>query len=182
MAVDLPMLRIWQRLGTQQRAIVRLVAGCLAAWVVYAAILRPLARQWSRLRQEVREAKAALVEAVRASLQADSVNHAFAAYEAYARPSGSVDSALPTALSEVEAAVREVGMSRLDLKPSSSCNETTAVLCLTMEAESTPSQLVQLLDQLQRSPHLFKVTELRVRVTEGKTLRSSLVISKLLLR
>ena len=40
---------------------------------------------------------------------------------------------------------------------------------------------MKFLDLIQRSTHLLKGTELSVRVAEGRTLRSSLVISKLLL-
>jgi len=50
-----------------------------------------------------------------------------------------------------------------------------------LETELSSTQLVKLLDRLQRSTHLLKVTELNIRVVEGRVLRASCVISTLLL-
>jgi hypothetical protein len=52
---------------------------------------------------------------------------------------------------------------------------------VSLETESSPTQLVQLLDRMQRSARLLRVTQLSLRVVEGRALRASIVISQLTL-
>jgi hypothetical protein len=54
-------------------------------------------------------------------------------------------------------------------------------LRVSLETESSPTQLVQLLDRMQRSARLLRVTQLSLRVVEGRALRASIVISQLTL-
>ena len=173
----------WQRLAPRQRRIVFIVGSVLIVWALDAAALRPLRRQLHHLRGEVHDAEQRLRDAVAAQGQEKGVSEAFAAYEPYVKPAGSSESELAGVLSEVESAVRQAGVVLLSLKPASGRPApTTNTVSVTVEGESSPSQFVQVLDLIQRSPRLLKVVELTVRVTEAKTLRSSMVISKLLLK
>ena len=171
----------WQRLSRQQQAAVVIGGSVLAAWCMDAVALRPLRRRLHGLHEEVRQAEQRLSEALVASQQAGSVTRAFETYKTYMQPSGSAESELASVLSEVESAVREAGMVLLNLKPMTGRSTSPETISVTVEGESTPEQLVALLDRLQRSTRLLKVTELTVRVSERLTLRTSMVISKLLL-
>ena len=175
-----PWLQHWQRLSKRQQLIASLIGGLLVVAVVDALLLRPLRQRLTRLHQEVQAAEQRLVQAVVASSQAEAVTQAFSAYEPYVRPAGSAEAELAGILSEVEAAVRQSGLVLLGLKPAPPQGGAATTVSVTIEGESTPEQLMQLLDAIQRSTGLLKVTDLTVRVAEGKTLRSSLIISKLL--
>ena len=172
----------WQRLGKRQQLIASLVGGLCVVGAVDVLLLRPLRQRLSRLHQDVRAAEQRLIQAVVANGQAKAVNQAFSAYEPYVKPVGSPEAELAGVLSEVESAVRQSGLVLLSLKPASpQGGSATNAVSVTIEGESTPEQLLQLLDAIQRSTGLLRVTDLTVRVAAGKSLRSSFVISKLLL-
>ena len=173
----------WQRLSKRQQLILLILVGVVALWAFDAVAFRPLLR--GRLNALKRQAKAAeqqLVNATIASAQAGSVNRAFEAYQAYIKTAGTAEAELAAVLTEVESAVRESGMVLLNLRPVSEREAAPDRVSVTVETEASPAQLVQLLDRIQRSSHLLKVTELALRVSESQTLRSSLIVSKLLLR
>lgn len=172
----------WRTLGKRQQRIIIVIGGALLLWVMDLVTLRPLRRHLRHLHEEVRQAEQRLVDGVIANNQAETVSRAFEAYASYAKPVGAPESELANVLSEVEAAVRQSGMVLLNLKPLSQRGDASGAISVTIDGEATPSQLVQLLDRLQRSPHLLKVAELTVRVSEAQTLRTSLVISRLLLK
>lgn len=176
------LLRVWQRLSKRQQLVATILGGLAVLWMLDLITLRPLRRHLHQLREEVRATEQRLVNGVIADGQADGVNKAFQAYAAYAQPAGSPESELAGVLSEVEAAVRQSGVALLNLRPSSQRGENGGAISVSVDGEATPKQLVQLLDAIERSPHLLKVAELTVRVSEAKTLRTSLVISKLLLK
>jgi type II secretory pathway component PulM len=172
----------WQRLSKRQQA-AAFVAGALAGlWIVNVVALRPLRRRLDRLHDEVQQAEQRLVEALVASQQATRVNKTFEAYASYVQPSGPPESELASVLSEVESAVRQSGMVLLNLKPVTPRDGTVEAISVTVDGEADPEQLMNLLDRIQRSTRLLKVTELSVRVSEQQRLRTSLVISKLLLK
>ena len=173
----------WQRFSKRQQLLVIIGASGVLIWAADAAALRPLRRHLRQLHQQAREAEARLVEAVVAGRQANEVNRSFAAYAAYVRPTGPVETEIANVLTEVEGATRQSGMVLLNLKPSLPRQGETGTISVTLESEASPAQLVQFLDQIQRSTTLLKVTGLTVRTSaEGKSLRTSMVISKLLLR
>ena len=173
----------WQRLSKRQQLIAILGAGLLLVWVADTIALRPLRRHLGQLHQQAHETEQRLVEALVASRQADEVNRAFAAYVAYVHPAGATEAELANVLTEVEGASRQAGMALLNLKPSLPRQGEASSISVTLESEASPAQLVQFLDQIQRSTKLLKVTELTVRTSvEGKSLRTSMVISKLLLQ
>lgn len=178
-----PLLQRWQRLSRRQQAAVLIVGSVATVWGMDGIALRPLRQRVRELRRQVRETEQRLADSIVASAQANAVNRAFTAYEPYiTTPAGSSESELAGLLSEVESAVRQSGMVLLNLRPVSGRSGTANTVSVTVEGEASPSQLVQLLDLLQRSTRLLKVAELTVRVSEAKTLRTSLVISKLLLK
>ena len=172
----------WRKLGKRQQLIITVLGGALLLWMTDLVTLRPLRYHLHHLHEEVRGAEQRLVDGVIANEQAGAVNKAFEAYASYVKPVGAPESELAGVLSEVEAAVRQSGMVLLNLKPLSQRADASSAISVTIDGEATPSQLVRLLDQLQRSPHLLKVAELTVRVSESQTLRTSLVISRLLLK
>ena len=172
----------WQRLGRRQRLAVTTAGVVLVGWGVYLVIFHPLQARIHALQQVVREAEQRLQEAIAATAQADAVNKAFSAYEPYLKRVGSPEAQRADVLSDVESAVRQSGMTLLDLRPSSARSEHPDLITISVEGEASPAQLAQLLDLLQRSTRLLKVTELNIRVSEGKTLRTSMIISKLLLK
>ncbi len=171
----------WQRLPKRQQLAAALLGGLLLLGTVDALLLRPLRKQLGRLRQEVRAAEQQLVEAVVANNQAKAVNQAFSDYESYVQPVGSPEAELASALSEMESAIHQSGLVLLSLKPVPPQGAAPNMVSVTIEGESTPDQLWQLLDAIQRSTRLLRVTDLTVRATEGRSLRSSFVVSKLLL-
>jgi len=171
----------WQRLSKRQQLIAMTGGAVFTAWAVDAVVFRPLRVRVRQLREEVRRMEQRLATAVVASRQAASVDQAFEAYAPYLAPSGSPDAEVANVISEVETAVRESGMVLLNLKPGSGGEEERTV-SVTIEAESTPVELVTFLARIKQSPRLIRVTELRLRVSLEHTLRSSLVISKLLVR
>ena len=61
--------------------------------------------------------------------------------------------------------------------------EAGSTVSVALELEATPAQLINLLDNLQRSTQLLKVTQMTLRLTneQASTLRCTMVISKLLL-
>ena len=173
--------RRWRQLTKRQRLIASIAGGVCALLIADALLLRPLRQRLGRLRQEVRAVEQRLAQAVVAKSQAAAVNKAFSAYEPYVRPTGSPEAELAEVLSEVESAVRQSGLVLLNLKPTPPQGDAVRAVSVTVEGESNPEQLLQLLDAIQRSTRLLKVTDLTVRVAEGRALRSSLIISKLLL-
>lgn len=174
-------MKRWQRLSKRQRLIAACAGGFLLVGAVDALLLRPLRRQLSRLHQDVQAAERQLAEAVVANNQAKAVNQAFSDYAPYVRPTGSPEAELASILSEVESAIHESGLVLLSLKPVPPQVAATNAVSVTIEGESAPNQLWQLLDAIQRSTRLLRVTDLTVRAAEGKALRSSFVVSKLLL-
>ena len=162
----------WTRLDRRQRRLVVVLGILLFGWLIDFVILRPLRTHLVQLRHDVRETEQRLKDALVAASQADAVSAAFEGYRPYLSARGSPEAELAAVLTEVEAAVRDAGMVLLSLKPASQAS---------VDVEATPGQLVRVLDRLQRSVQLLKVTELSIRVSEDRTLRSSLVVSKLLL-
>jgi len=182
-----PSISGWRRLGKRQQLAVIFGGSLAAAWAVDTVALRPLRNRLDGLNQQVRETEQRLLDAVAAGREADAVTKAFAAYEPYVRPAGSRETALAVMLSEVETAIRESGVVLLNLKPTqvkdagkSTVEQEPQVISVLMDGEAGPEQLVRLLDHLHRSPRLLRVSELSVRVSEQKTLRTSMVISTLL--
>ena len=175
-------LQQWQRLNKRQQRLVLVVGGLVTVWAADGLLLRPLRRRLTALHQEVRDTERRLIDATVASAQVETVNRAFEQYEAYLKGAGTVDAELAAALTEVEAAVRDVGIVLIHLKQGAAQAESGGTVGVSIECEASPTQLVQLLDRLQRSVHLLKVTQLNVRASEGRALRASLVISKLLVR
>lgn len=170
----------WKRLSRRQQLAAFGGASLLLIWVAYQAALRPVGSHLRRLHRDVKDAEARLLEATMAVGQAEAVNRAFQAYAPYVESAGTAESALAGFLGEVETAVQRSGMTVLNLKPLASAAR-AQTLGVALEGEATPTQLLQCLDLLQRSTRLLRVTELTVRASEAKILRTSLVISKLLL-
>jgi len=172
----------WQRFSKWQQLAVFVLGSFVIIGTVYAVVLGPLWRWASRLVAEVHQTEARFVDAVAASRQADVVNKAFRAYEPYVKPSGPVEAELAGFLSEVEAALHQAGLVVLNLKPVTPREGDVETISVTVEGESSPGQLIQFLSAVQRSVRLLKVTELTIRTSsEGHALRSSMMITKLLL-
>ena len=169
----------WQRLGKRQQLAVGLGGGLLVLWLVDTIALAPLRRGLHRLHQEVRETEQRLIDALIANQQAARVNEAYATYEPYVKPSGSPEAELAA---EVESAVRDAGMTVLSLRPVTQRDATDPTVRVSVDGEASPAQLVKLFDRFQRSTQLLKITELTVRAAEGGVLRTSMEISKLLLK
>lgn len=176
------LLQRWQRLTPRQRLIAGMAAGGLTVWAADAAALRPLRRHLREQRRLVARSEQQLLAAMAANQNAAAVTKAFAAYQTYAQPSGSAEAEMAALLSEVEASVRQSGMALLNLKPVAGRSASDQAISVAVDGESTPEQLVRLLDRFQRSTRALKVTELAVRVSESKTLRTSMVVSKLLFK
>ncbi|MBI3996904.1 MAG: hypothetical protein HY352_04525 [Candidatus Omnitrophica bacterium] len=172
----------WHQWTKTQRLVAGIVLSVAAVWIVYLAVLRPLHRQVVRLRDEVQNAEQRLVEAVAASQQVEKVGKAFAAYQPYVVPAASQELERAGFASEVESALRASGMAVLSLNQVAPREQAPETISVSVEAESSPGQLMQFLSLVQRSTRLLKVTELAVRSSESKTLRSSLVISKLIVK
>lgn len=170
--------RRWHALPQRYRQLLFALAVLLVCLGVDGIMIRPLRRQLARLHERIREAEQRLTEATIASGQAEAVAQAFTAYAPYAQPSGSREAELAGLLTEVESAVRETGMVLLNLKPEDIGADAGKALAIRVEAEAGTAQLLQLLDRLQRSPRLLNVSELSVRVAEGRTLRTTLVITR----
>ena len=171
----------WKQLNRRQQRLVLLLGVAAAVGLADAVALRPLRLRLVQLHREVRETEQRLVDAMVAGAQTDAVAHALGPYQPYLQPAGSEESELAAVLTEVESAVRASGMVLLNLKPQVSGKGLANAVSVIVEAEASPPQLVELLDRLQRSSRLLRVMELNVRVSEGRTLRASLVVSKLLL-
>lgn len=176
------LLRRWQALPPRQRQLFAALIVVVACVLCDAAIVRPLRAQLARLHGRIRDTEQRLTEATIASGQAEQVDQAFTAYAPYAQASGSRETEIAGVLTEVESAVREAGMVLLNLKPEGEAGTADApALTVRVEAEASTTQLLKLLDRLQRSPRLLKVSELSVRVAEGRSLRTTMVVSKRLL-
>ncbi len=171
--------RLWQRLTRWQRRAILVGSGGVVLWVA-AAFLLLLHSRLAQLNTQVRDTEARLKASTVASAQAKDVNQAFDAYQPYVQPGGDAQSESGVVYAEIQSAVRDLGMPLINLKQGEIASGKPMVT-VSLECEASPSQLVQLLDRVQRSTHLLKVTGLSVRVTESKNLRVSLVISKLLL-
>ncbi len=182
------LLERWQKLSSRQRQIVAAIGGLAALSLAYVIGIRPLRVRLWKLHEQVQETEERLIRATAATAKADSVLRAYEAYRPYvpATPTTATDSVKVQShvQSEVESALRASGVSLVYVKPAPSTPGQQAVMVsVNVEAEATPEQLVTLLDLLQRSTQLLKVTEFTLRA-EGEnstTLRCSLVISKLLL-
>ena len=173
-------LQRWQRLKKRQQLVVGIAGSLFALGFIDLIALRPLRNQLQVLSRAVDETKQKLLTATAADYNAAFVTKAFKAYEAYGAASGPAETELAGLLSDVETTVRQSGVVLLNLKPGQRSGERS--ISVAVDGESSPEHLVRLLDQLQRSNRALKVTELSVRVSESKTLRVALVISKLLLR
>jgi hypothetical protein len=180
----------WRRMSRRQQLAAVLAGSAAAAWAVDLAVLRPLRHRLDHLHQAVKQTEQRLLEAVAAGRDAEAVTKAFAGYEPYVRASSSPETALAGMLSDVEAAIRDSGVVLLNLKPAQAKAAAKGaaapagapqgqVVSVIMDGEAGPEQLVRLLDAFQRSPRLLRVSELTVRVSEQKTLRTSMVISTL---
>lgn len=181
-ALSAGLLQRWQRLSNGQRLAATLLGTVLAAWLVDAAALRPLRRHVRHLQREVQQTEQQLLAAVAATQNSDAVTSAFKTYAAYVKPSGPEDAGVAGVMSEVESTLRESGAYLISQKQAGSRDAAAHAISVSIDIESTPEQLVKFLDRLERSPSLLKVAELTVRVSENKTLRSSMVVSKLLLK
>jgi type II secretory pathway component PulM len=174
-------LPLWNRLTRRQQRVGLVVGGLLALLISDAVLLRPLRARLAQLNRHVRETERRLMAATVASTQAEAVNRAFEAYQPYVQPGSDAQSELGIVYAEIQSTVRDLGMPLINLKQGEIVDGKETVT-VSLECEANPLQLVQLLDRLQRSTHLLKVTDAHVRVMEGKSLRVSLVISKLLLK
>lgn len=171
----------WQRLNTRQQRWGLLLAGLVAVWGADGFLLRPLRQRLMTLHREVRDTEQRLIDATVASAQVETVTQAFEQYAVYLKGTGSVETELAATLTEVESAVRDLGIVLINLKQGAA-GESGRTVSVSIECDTSPTQLVQLLDRLQRSVHLLKVTQLNVRASDAQTLRASLVVSKLLVR
>ncbi|MDP3703671.1 MAG: GspMb/PilO family protein [Candidatus Omnitrophota bacterium] len=169
----------WQRLNKRQQRWALLLAGLVAVWGADGLLLWPLRQRLMALHREVRDTEQRLIDATVASAQVETVNQAFEQYAVYLKETGSVETELAAALTEVESAVRDLGIVLINLKQGSA-GALESMVSVSVECEASPTQLVQLLDRLQRSVRLLKVTQLNVRASDAQTLRVSLVVSKLL--
>ena len=172
----------WQRLSKRQQLTALLLGGGVLIFSVDAVALSPLRRRVSQLHQDVRETERQFLDAVVASYKTRAVSQALPLYGPFMQPAGSAEVELASALGEVEAAVRTSGVALLNLKPVAQRDGATEAMNITVEVEASPTQLIRLLDAIQRSAKLLKVAELNLRVSEAKTLRASMVINKLLLK
>lgn len=173
---------LWQRFSPWQKRLAVLACFFFGFLFVHTMVIHPLRQTIRQLHREVKQTEQVLVSAVSASRSTATVAKAFAAYAPYVKSAGSPENALGTVLSEVETSVRESGMVLLNLKPTGSREKADDAVSITVDGEATPEQLVRLLDHLYHSPLVLKVSELTVRVSESKTLRASLIISKLLIQ
>jgi hypothetical protein len=173
---------LWQRLPTSQQLLVRVGGSALVLWGLTVLTLRPLQQRLRVLKQEVGAAEARLLAAVAANEQAERVHKAFTQYRAYVKRPESAEVELAGFMTEVEQAAKEAGIAEPYLKPLKGPETAANVLSATIEAESSPAQLMAFLDKIQRSARLLRVKELTARVTEARSLRSSLVLDKLLLQ
>ncbi len=177
-----PLGERWRRLSRRQQLTLLIGGGLVALWAADSAAFRPLRSRLASLKRDVQAAEQELVHSLLAVRQREAVAKAFTAYEPYVKPSGSAEAEVAGFSSEVESALSKSGMVVLSLKPvTPRAGARTDAISVAIEGESSPGQLLQFLEAIQRSPRLLKVTELAVRVSESRTLRCSLVISKLLL-
>lgn len=180
-------LEQWQKLSVMQRRLAAGVSLVVGVWLVNLIGLGPLRQDIRRLRDQVRDTEQRLMRAVSVNTQAATILQAFEAYRSYVPGSVSEGDAAHTqsqVQSDVEAAVRASGMSLLNVKPvSASTHDGASTVSVALELEATPEQLIRLLDSLQRSTQLLKVTQMAMRLTDERalTLRCSMVITKLLL-
>lgn len=180
--ISADLLQRWQRLSKGQRLAAALAGTALAAWLVDAAALRPLRRHVLGLQAEVRQTEQQLLAAVAATHNAEAVTQALKAYAPYVQPSGPEDAGVAGLMSEVESTLRESGAYLVSQRQAGNRDAAGHAISVNIDIESTPGQLVKFLDRLARSASLLKVAELTVRVSENKTLRASMVVSKLLLK
>ena len=172
----------WLGGGKTQR-LTLIVLGALAVLAVASLVLfRGLGRWLDRLEQQVRDAEQRLVMAVAATQQAEQVQQAFSAYEPFASPSQPAAAERNQLLRDVEDALRQSGIVSLSSRELQTNEEAEGTVSIRVDGESSPGQLITFLDLLQRSPRLLRVTKLEVRVSEGRTLRCSMDVSKLLLQ
>ena len=173
-------LQRWQRLKKNQQFVVGIIGSLFMLWFVDFIALRPLRNRLQVLNQEVEQTRQKLLNATAADHNAANVSKAFKGYESFAAPSGAPETELAGLLSDVENTVRQSGVVLLNLKPGQRGAERS--ISVAVDGESSPEQLMRLLDALQRSQRALKVTDLSVRVSESKTLRVAMVISKLLIK
>ncbi len=173
-----PLLQRWQRLTARQRALTALLGGFLLLGAVDLIALRPLRRRVSQLRSQAREIEQRLIQAMVASAQAEAVNETYAQYAPYVQPSAGPEADLAALSSEVEGAARALGVQLINLRQEPTSGE-RRVVSVNLETEATATQVAELLDRLARSPQLLRITEMSLRLAEGRALRASFVISKL---
>ncbi len=180
-------LEQWQKLSVMQRRVAMGASLLAGVWLIDRVGLAPLRRDLHQLHQQVQEAEQRLSRAVSVNTQATTIRTAFEAYRSYVPTAPIPEDAVRSqgqVQSEVEAAVRASGITLLNVKPlSGGPHATDTTVSVTLELEATPAQLIHLLDGLQRSTQLLKVTQMALRLTDAHaaTLRCSMVITKLLL-
>ncbi len=181
-------LEPWQRLSVTQRRVALTLSVLAGVWLIESLGLGPLRRQIRQLRQQVQDTEQRLARAVSVSAHATTIRTAFEAYRPYVpATSPALNDAVRVqsqVQSEVEAAVRVSGINLLNVKPvSTGTREVGSTVSVALELETTPEQLITLLDSVQRSTQLLKVTHMALRLTDehAATLRCSMMITKLLL-
>lgn len=172
----------WQQRTKRQQLLLLLGGGVVCVALVYGIALQPLQRGVAALRRQVREQEERLVKAIAATRQADEVNRAFAAYAVYTQPSAAADVERTNVQSDVEAIANDTGIARILLKQVGANAGAADRVSVRLEGEASSEELVRFLDRVQRSPRLLKITELDVRISAEGTLRTTIVITKLLLQ
>ncbi len=181
-------LERWKRLSLWQRRLA--LFGALTALVAVIELvgLRPLRRQLTRTRHDVQDMEHQLTRAILLSSRAHAIEQAYDAYRPFV-PSEDATANLrdPVRLqnqvqSEIESDARAIGMNVLTVRPTADTSAPDRLM-VAMEVEATPSQLIQWLDHVRRSPSLLSVNRLAIRVPEESAglLRCSMVVTKLLL-
>lgn len=165
------------------RRLALVIVAALAALALASLLLfRGLGRWLGRLDQQVRDAEQRLVVASTAMQHVEEVHQAYAAYEPFAMLSEPAAAERNRLLRDVEEALQRSGIVSLSSRELPESDEADGTVGIRVDGESSPGQLVTFLDLLQRSPRLLRVTKLEVRVSEGRTLRCSMDVSKLLIQ
>lgn len=171
----------WLGTGKAKRATLLGLSAVGVLGVVAVVVFRNVGQWLGRLEEQVRHTEQRLVAAVTATQQAEEVRQAFAAYEPFAQPAAAAAAERNQLLRDVEDVLRSAGMARLNFRELSSDDELPGTVGVLVDGESSPGQLLTFLDLLQRSHRLLRVTKLEARVSENRTLRCSLIVSKLLI-
>lgn len=174
------LLARWQRLRKSQQIAVGILGSLALIGLVDLVALRPIRNRLRALAIEVKQTEQKLRAATEANDNALNVSKAFKNYASYAAASASADVELANLLSDVETTLRQSGVILLNLKPAQRSKEN--VISIAVDGESSAEQLMRMLDAFQRSQRALKITELSIRVSESKTLRVAMVVSKLLIQ